>query len=142
MLIWLLSLIHCDTLHDCFVDNNILKKTYKAQNYYDTETVERLDEIITASILDTDNECRNDNMRLPWNKEIYEIMTQFNILRIHLSTSLRNKIDCSVQIKKKQISLEDKIDLPTTLATTMEAVTEYAITFVDLKKHISHNAPP
>ena len=47
-----------------------------------------------------EDECRN-GMRLPWSKEINEIMTQFHILKIQLS-NLLNRINSRKQTAKKQ----------------------------------------
>ena len=48
------------------------------------------------------------DVRLPWSEEIYETMTQVNILHIYMS-SLSNKIDCTDQIEKKQQTLEKNV---------------------------------
>ena len=63
-----------------------------------------------------EHECRKD-VCLPWSKEIHAIMTQIHILRIHLS-SLKNKIDCEVQINAKQKSLKVKQHLPESIKDT------------------------
>ena len=46
-------------------------------------------------------------------------MTQVNILRLYMS-SLRNKVDCTDQTKKKQQTLKVKQDLPKTIKETSE----------------------
>ena len=74
------------------------------QHNYSYEGVEKLDELITAGMKCAEEECRNAS-RLPWSPEIHEIVTQVNILRLHLS-SLRNKINCDNQIEKIQQSLK------------------------------------
>ena len=73
---------------------------------YNYEAVEKLDELITEGMLFAESECRH-NVRLPWNEEIYEKMTQVNILRLHMS-SLRNKVDYTDQIENKQRTLKVK----------------------------------
>ena len=101
---------YIEKLSAYFKDHEIVKKAQKVQQDYTYEEVKKLDILITAGMLHAEHECRN-NVRLPWSKEIHEIMTQVHILRIHLS-SLRNKIDCKVQIKAKQESLKVKKQLP------------------------------
>ena len=71
-------------------------------------------------MLHAKNKCRN-GLRLPWSKEINEVMTKFNILKIHLS-SLCNEIDCSKQIEKKERLLAKKIILPLTITETTIAL--------------------
>ena len=46
-------------------------------------------------------------------------MTRVNILRLYMS-SLRNKVDCTVQLKKKQQTLLVQQDLPKTIKETTE----------------------
>ena len=71
-------------------------------------------------MLHAESKCRN-GLRLPWSKEIIKVMTKFNILKIHLS-SLRNNIDCSKQIEKKERLLAKKITLPLTITDTVIAL--------------------
>ena len=52
-------------------------------------------------------------------KTIHEKMTQVNILRLYMS-SLRNKVDCTDQIEKKQHIFTVKQDLPTTVKEITE----------------------
>jgi hypothetical protein len=49
--------------------------------------------------------------RQPWTKEVNEVMTTANILRIHLS-SLKNNMNCTKQIMQKQSLLKNEIKLP------------------------------
>ena len=65
----------------------------------------------------SEHECRND-VRLPWSEVIHKIMTQVHILRIHLSSLC--KVDCKVQIKAKQKSLNVKQHLPDLIKNTIE----------------------
>ena len=87
------------------------RKQKKAKHYYDADKIVKLDELITAGMLHAESKCRNV-LRLPWSKEINEVMTKFNILKIHLS-NLRNNIDCSKQIEKKE-QLPNKENNPPT----------------------------
>ena len=107
-------------LHKYFVDHNIVQKGKEAKHYYDADKIEKQDKLITAGMLHAKSKCRN-GLRLPWSKEINEVMTKFNILKIHLS-SLRNNIDCSKQIEKKERLLEKKITLPLTITDTVIAL--------------------
>jgi hypothetical protein len=61
-------------------------------------------------MLEAEETCRIYH-RQPWTKEVNEVMTTANILRIHLS-SLKNNIDCTKQIVQKQSLLKKEIDLP------------------------------
>ena len=99
-------------------DYNIERKITEIQHDYSYEAVEKLDELITAGMMCAEQECRND-VRLPWSEEIHEKMTQVHILRLYLS-SLRNKIDCEVQIETKQRSLKVQLPLPPTIKETTE----------------------
>ena len=80
--------------------------------------MEKLDELITAGMMCAEQECRND-AKLPWSEEIDEKMTQVNILRLYMS-SLRNKIDCTDQIEKKQQLFKVQQPLPPTVKETTE----------------------
>jgi hypothetical protein len=67
--------------------------------------------MITKGMLEAENQCRIHH-RQPWTKEVNEVMTTANILRIQLF-SLRNRIDCSKQIEQKQRLLLSRIVLST-----------------------------
>ena len=105
-------------LAEYFEDHNIVRKVTEIQHNYSYEAVEKLDELITAGMKSAEQVCRND-ARLPWSEEIHEIMTQVHILRLYMS-SLRNKINCEVQIEKKQLSLKLPMPLPPTVKATTE----------------------
>ena len=77
-----------------------MRKVTEIQHDYSYETVEKLDELITAGMMCAKQECKSDE-RLPWSKDIHEKMTQVNILRLYMS-SLQNKINYTDQIEKKQ----------------------------------------
>ena len=96
-----------------FEDHNIVRKVTEIQHNYSYEAVEKLDELITAGMKCAEQESRNDAC-LPWSPEIHKKMTQVNILRLYMS-SLRNKIDCTDQIEKKQRSLRVQQLLPPTV---------------------------
>ena len=87
-----------------------MRKVKEAQREYSYETVEKLDELITAGMLCAEQECRHD-ARLPWSEEIHEKMTQVNTLQLYIS-SLKNKVDCTDKVEKKQQTLKVKQDLP------------------------------
>jgi hypothetical protein len=61
-------------------------------------------------MLEAEDQCRIHH-RQPWSKEVNELMTTANILRINLS-SLKNNIDCSKQIAQKQSLLKNEIKVP------------------------------
>jgi hypothetical protein len=61
-------------------------------------------------MLEAEEQCRIYH-RQPWTKEVNEVMTTANILRIHLS-SMKNNIDCRKQISQKQTLLKKEISLP------------------------------
>ena len=68
-----------------FEDHNIVRKVPEIQHNYSYEEVEKLDKLITAGMKCAKEECRNAT-RLPWSPEIHKIVTQVNILRLHLSS--------------------------------------------------------
>jgi hypothetical protein len=83
----------------------------KEQKYwYEKDKLEKLDRIITRGMLEAEDQCRIHH-REPWPKEVDEVMTTANILRIHLS-SLKNNIGCSKQTAQKQSLLKIEIELP------------------------------
>jgi hypothetical protein len=71
-------------------------------------------------MLEAEEQCRIHH-QLTWTKEVNEVMTTANILRIHLS-SLRNGIDCTKQIEQKQLLLRKRIILPTEIEATSIAL--------------------
>ena len=89
-----------------FEDHNIVRKVTEIQHKYSYEAVEKLDELITAGMLFAERECWH-NVRLLSSEEIHEKMTQVNILQLYMS-SLRNKVDYTDQIEKKQHTLKIK----------------------------------
>jgi DNA repair exonuclease SbcCD ATPase subunit len=62
-------------------------------------------------MLEAEDQCRIYH-RQPWTKEVNEVMTTGNILRVHLS-SMKNNIDCKKQILQKRSLLKEEIRLPT-----------------------------
>ena len=99
-------------------DHNIERKIIEIQHDYSYATVKKLDELITAGMICAEQECRKD-MQLSWSEQVHKKMTQVNILRMYMS-SLRNKIECTDQIEKKQQSLKVKQPLPLTVKETIE----------------------
>ena len=110
-----------------FEDHNIVRKVTEIQHNYSYEEVEKLDELITAGMKCAKEECRNAT-QLPWSPEIHKIVTQVNILILHLS-SLRNRINCDDQIEKKQQSLKVPQPVPPT-------VKESSALLKDLQKQV------
>ena len=56
--------------------------------YCNAAKIKNLDELITTGMLNTENKCWN-SLRMTWGREINEVLTQFRILKISLS-SLHN----------------------------------------------------
>jgi hypothetical protein len=73
-------------------------------------------------MLEAEDQCRIHH-RQPWTKEVNEVMTTANILRINLS-SLKNNIDCSKQIAQKQALLKQEIKLPEDIQKATIALTK------------------
>jgi hypothetical protein len=71
-------------------------------------------------MLEAEDQCRIHH-RQPWTKEVNEVMTTANILRINLS-SLKNNIDCSKQIAQKQSLLKKEIKVPNDVKEATEAL--------------------
>ena len=101
-----------------FEDHNIARKVTETHHMYSYEAVEKLEELITEGILFAESECQHD-IRLPLSEEIHEKMTQVNILRLYMS-SLRNKVNYTDQIEKKQLTLKVQQHLQTTIKDTTE----------------------
>ena len=120
-----------------FKDHNIVRKVTEIQHNYNYETVEKLDKLITAGMKCAKQECRN-NAQLPWSEEIHEKMTQVNILRLYMS-SLRNKIDCTDQIEKKQQSLKVQQPLPPTVKESTEILKVAQNRYGNCGKNINQN---
>jgi hypothetical protein len=71
-------------------------------------------------MLEAEEQCRIYH-RQPWTKEVNEVMTTVNILRIHLS-SVKNNIDCRKQISQKQTLLKNEIRLPSDIKEALVAL--------------------
>lgn len=105
-------------LSEYFEDHDIVWKITEIQHVYNYKEVEKQDEMITAGMLYAEWECWHD-IRLPWSKKNLKTMAQVNILWIYMS-SLRNNIDCTNQIEKKEQSLKLKQYLLTKIKETSE----------------------
>ena len=99
-----------------------MQKVTEIQHNYSYEVVEQLDDLITAGMMCAKQKCRND-ARLPWSKDIHKKMTQVHILQLYMS-SLRNKIDYTDQIEKKQQTLKVQQPLPSIVKETTEIFME------------------
>jgi hypothetical protein len=91
-------------------ERDTYRKAKEQKYWYNKEILEKLDRIITMGMLEAEDQCRI-HYRQPWSKEVNEVMTTANILRINLS-SLKNNIDCSKQIAQKQSLLRNEIKIP------------------------------
>jgi hypothetical protein len=90
---------------DEYLEERGMYRKIKEQKYlYEKDKLEKLDRVITRGMLEAEDQCRIHH-RQPWSKEVNEVMTTANILRINLS-SIRNNINCSKQIAQKQSLLK------------------------------------
>ena len=106
---------------DAYLNNNDMYRKVKEQkNWYEKNQLEKLDRMITRGMLEAEDQCRIFH-RQTWSKEVNEVMTTANILRIHLS-SLKNNIDCSKQIRQKQALLKKEIELSNDIKETTIAL--------------------
>jgi hypothetical protein len=101
---------YVEYLHEYLEEKDIYRKAKVQKNWYEAKKLEALDRAITRGILEAEDQCRIHH-RQPWTKEVNEVMTTANILRIQLS-SLKNNIDCTKQIAQKQALLKQEIELP------------------------------
>jgi hypothetical protein len=102
-------------LHAYFEERDMFRLVKLQKNWYERKKLEKLDRNITKGMLEAEEQCRIHH-REPWSKEVNEVMTTANILRIQLS-SIRNNLDCTKQIEQKQALLINKIILPITVET-------------------------
>jgi hypothetical protein len=100
-------------LHAYFEERDMFRQVKLQKNWYEKKKLEKLDRNITKGMLEAEEQCRIHH-REPWSKEVNEVMTTANILRIQLS-SIRNNLDCTKQIEQKQALLINKIKLPQTV---------------------------
>ena len=108
-------------LHNYLDKNDIFRLAKQQKHYYEQKELEKLDRRITKGMLEAEGQCRIHH-RLPWSKEVNEIMTTANVLRIQLS-SLRNRIDCTNQIEQKQRLLKTRIVLSEEVEEVSKALT-------------------
>ncbi|OEU09351.1 hypothetical protein FRACYDRAFT_248200 [Fragilariopsis cylindrus CCMP1102] len=111
---------YVEYLDDFLKEKDIYRKVKEQKYYYDKNKLEKLDKIITQGMLQAEDQCRIHH-REPWTKEVNEVMTTANILRI-LVSSLKNNIDCSKQIQQKQLLLQKVIKIPETLVEASKAL--------------------
>ena len=101
---------YIEYLNEYFEERDIYRKVKLQKNWYEKKKLEALDREITKGMLEAEDQCRIYH-RQPWTKEVNEVMTIANILRIKIS-SLKNNIDCTKQIAQKQTLLKQEIVLP------------------------------
>jgi hypothetical protein len=101
---------YVEYLDDYLEERDIYRKVKEQKYWYNKEKLEKLDRVITRGMLEAEDQCRIFH-RQPWSKEVNEVMTTANILRINLS-SLKNNIDCTKQIAQKQKMLKNEIEIP------------------------------
>jgi hypothetical protein len=97
-------------LDEYLEERDIYRKVKEQKYWYEKDKLEDLDRAITKGMLEAEDQCRIYH-RQPWTKEVNEVMTTANILRINLS-SLKNNIDCSKQIEQKQNLLKNRTKVP------------------------------
>jgi hypothetical protein len=97
-------------LDEYLEERDIYRKVKEQKYWYNKEKLEKLDGVITRGMLEAEDQCRIYH-RQPWSKEVNEVMTTANILRINVS-SLKNNIGCSKQIAQKQSLLKKEIEVP------------------------------
>jgi hypothetical protein len=101
---------YIEYLDEYFEERDLYRKVKEQKYWYEKDKLEKLDKIITRGMLEAEDQCRIHH-RQPWSKEVNEVMTTANILRINLS-SLKNNIDCTKQIAQKQSLLKNEIEVP------------------------------
>jgi hypothetical protein len=101
---------YVEYLDEYLEERDMYRKVKEQKYWYNKEKLEKLDRIITRGMLEAEDQCRIHH-RQPWSKEVNEVMTTANILRINLS-SLKNNIDCLKQIAQKQSLLKNEIKIP------------------------------
>ena len=111
---------YVEYLDEYLKERDMYRKVKEQKYWYDKDKLEKLDRIITQGMLEAEDQCRIHH-RQPWTKEVNEVMTTANILRISLS-SLKNNIDCTKQIDQKQSLLKNKIVIPDDIKETTIAL--------------------
>jgi hypothetical protein len=112
---------YIEYLHEYLEKRDIYRKVKEQKYWYDRKKLEKLDRAITTGMFEAEETCRIYH-RQPWSKEINEVMTTANILRIHMP-SLKNNIDCTKQIEQKQSLLKKQIKLPQDIKEATTALT-------------------
>jgi hypothetical protein len=102
---------YVEHLNGYFEERDIYRKVKLQKNWYEPKRLEALDQEITKGMLEAEDQCRI-YYRQTWKKEVNEVMTTANILRIQISC-LKNNIDCTKQLAQKQAMLKQEITLPT-----------------------------
>jgi hypothetical protein len=101
---------YTEYLNEYLEDRDIYRKAKEQKYWYEKDRLEKLDWEIRKGMLEAEEQYRIHYRQL-WTKEVNEVMTTANILRIHLSI-MKNNIDCTKQISQKQSLLKNKIVLP------------------------------
>jgi hypothetical protein len=112
---------YTEYLNEYLEERDIYRKAKEQKYWYEKDRLEKLDRTITKGMLEAEEQCRVYH-RQPWTKEVNEVMTTANILRIHLS-SMKNNIDCKKQILQKQSLLKNEIELPQDIKEATIALT-------------------
>jgi hypothetical protein len=78
---------YTEYLNEYLEERDIYRKAKEQKYWYDKDKLEKLDQEITKGMLEAEEQCRIYH-RQPWTKEVNEVMTTANILRIHLYSNV------------------------------------------------------
>jgi hypothetical protein len=112
---------YVEYLDEYLKERDMYRKVKEQKYWYENDKLEKLDKIITRGMLEAEDQCRIHH-RHPWSKEVNEVMTTANILRINLSR-LKKNLDCSKQIEQKQALLKKEIEIPDDIKEASNALT-------------------
>jgi hypothetical protein len=71
-------------LDEYLEERGMYRKVKEQKYWHKKDKLEKLDRVITRGMLEAEDQCRIHH-RQPWSKEVNEVMTTANILRINLS---------------------------------------------------------
>jgi hypothetical protein len=77
---------YTEYLNEYLEERNIYRRAKEQKHWYEKDRLEKLNQELTKGMLEAEDQCRIYH-RQPWTKEVNEVMTTANILRIHLSST-------------------------------------------------------
>jgi hypothetical protein len=83
---------YTEYLNEYLEERDIYRKAKEQKYWYKKDRLEKIDQEITKGMLEAEDQCRIYHHIQPWTKEVNEVMTTANMLRIHLS-GMNNNID-------------------------------------------------